>query len=51
MGQIIEIRLTAKQREELEAIVPRPSESAGLVRRARVVLLSGRNLKKSVSAG
>jgi transposase len=44
MGQIIEIRLTAKQREELEAIVARPSESAGLVRRARVVLLSDSGL-------
>jgi Homeodomain-like domain len=44
MGQIIEIRLTAKQREELEAIVARPSESAGLVRRARVVLLSASGL-------
>jgi transposase len=40
MGQVIDIRLTAKQRGELEAIVARPSESAGLVRRARVVLLS-----------
>jgi transposase len=44
MGQVIEIRLTAKQRQELEAIVARPSESAGLVRRARVVLLSDSGL-------
>ena len=44
MGQVIEIRLTAKQRQELEVIVARPSESAGLVRRARVVLLSDSGL-------
>jgi transposase len=40
MGQVIEIKLTEGQREELRGIVRRPSESAGLVRRARVVLLS-----------
>ena len=40
MGRFIEIKLTDKQREELRSIVRRPSESAGLVRRARVVLLS-----------
>ena len=40
MGHIIEIKLTVKQREELQAITLRRSESAGLVRRARVVLLS-----------
>ena len=40
MGQAIEIKLTGKQRDELRSIVRRPSESAGLVRRARVVLLS-----------
>jgi transposase len=40
MGRRIEIKLTAKQRQELQAMVARPSESAGLVRRARVVLLS-----------
>jgi transposase len=34
------MKVTAKQRQELEAIVARPSEGAGLVRRARVVLLS-----------
>src|SRR5258706_15467787 len=44
MGQAIEITLTEKQRLELEAIVARPSEAAGLVRRARVVLLSDRGL-------
>ena len=40
MGQAIKIELTDKQREELRTIVARRSESAGLVRRARVVLLS-----------
>jgi hypothetical protein len=44
MGQVIEIRLTARQRQQLEAIVARPSEAAGLVRRARVVLLSDSGL-------
>src|SRR5690242_13481735 len=44
MGKAIEIKLTAKQRQELEAIVGRTSESAGLVRRARAVLLSERGL-------
>jgi transposase len=44
MGHAIEISLTEKQRQELEAIVARPSEAAGLVRRARVVLLSDRGL-------
>lgn len=34
------MKVTAKQRQELEAIVARPSEGAGLVRRARVALLS-----------
>jgi transposase len=40
MGQVIKIELTDTQREELRTIVGRRSESAGLVRRARVVLLS-----------
>ena len=40
MGRFIEIKLTDKQREELRSIVRRPSEAAGLVRRARVILLS-----------
>jgi transposase len=44
MGHAIEIRLTDKQREELRRIVGRPSESAGLVRRARVVLMSDAGL-------
>src|SRR5260370_22175710 len=40
IGRVNEIRLKAKQRRALLAIVSRPSEAAGLVRRARVVLLS-----------
>jgi transposase len=36
----IRVQVTAKQRRELEAIVARPREAAGVVRRARVVLLS-----------
>src|ERR1041384_1506533 len=36
----IRVQVSAKQRRELEAIVARPTEAAGLVRRARVVLLS-----------
>jgi transposase len=40
MGHAIKIKLTDKEREELRVIVARRSESAGLVRRARVVLLS-----------
>ena len=34
------VTLTVKQRRTLEAIVARPSNAAGLVRRARVILLS-----------
>ena len=44
MAQVIEITLTEEQRQELEAIVARPSEGAGLVRRARVILLSARGV-------
>lgn len=40
MADIIEIKLTATQRQELKTIVARSSEKAGLVRRARVILLS-----------
>src|SRR6266571_9267739 len=40
MGRVNEIRLKAKQRRALQAMVSRPSEAAGLARRARVVLLS-----------
>ena len=39
------MRLTPKQRQELERILARTSESAGLVRRARVVLLSEQGLR------
>src|SRR5271163_2180669 len=40
MGRLIRLALTTKQRRELEEVVARPSASAGLVRRARVILLS-----------
>jgi len=40
MGQTIAMKISPKERRELESIVARPSEVAGLVRRARVVLLS-----------
>src|SRR6266852_9542249 len=39
MGHI-SLKITTKQRHVLEGIVGRPSESAGLVRRVRVILLS-----------
>ena len=41
MGYVNEIKLKAKQRRRLLAIVGKPSQAAGLVRRCRVVLLSG----------
>jgi Winged helix-turn helix len=44
MGQIIKIKLSVEEREELEALVGRPTEEAGLVRRARVILLSDRGV-------
>jgi transposase len=44
MGQVIKIKLSVAEREELEAVVGRPTEEAGLVRRARVILLSDRGL-------
>jgi len=40
MSRLRLIKLTAKKRAELEAMVARSSAAAGLVRRARVVLLS-----------
>ncbi len=40
----IKIKLGVKEREELEAIVARPTEEAGSVRRARVILLSERGI-------
>jgi transposase len=44
MGAAIKLEVTPKQRQELEAIVARSSEAAGLVRRARVILLSDSGL-------
>jgi transposase len=44
MGQAIKIRLSVEEREELEVLVGRPTEEAGLVRRARVILLSDRGV-------
>src|SRR5204863_1477887 len=40
IGRTVAMKISAKQRRELESIVARPSEKAGLVRRSRVVLLS-----------
>lgn len=40
MGQSLEVTLTVKQRRELQGLVTRASESAGVVRRAHVVLWS-----------
>jgi len=40
MGQSLEVTLTVKQRRELQSLVTRASESAGVVRRAHVVLWS-----------
>lgn len=40
MRRVAAMKVSQKQRRELESIVARSSESAGLVRRARVVLLS-----------
>ena len=44
MGWTIEIELTTAEREELKAIVARSSEAAGLVRRARVILLTDKGV-------
>ena len=44
MGRVIKIRLSIEERQELEALVGRPTEEAGLVRRARVILLSDRGV-------
>jgi transposase len=51
MGRTVAMKISAKERRELEGIVARPSEKAGLVRRARVVLLgadgiAGREIAK-----
>src|SRR5580704_7188539 len=45
MGQVIKIKLSVEEREELEGLVGRPTEEAGLVRRARVILLSDRGVR------
>jgi transposase len=44
MGHIVSLKITIKQRQVLEGIVGRPSESAGLVRRVRVILLSAEGM-------
>jgi transposase len=41
MGHVNDFKLLARARRRLEAIVARPSETAGVVRRCRVVLLTG----------
>lgn len=46
----MQIELSTKQRRELEAIVSRPSEAAGLVRRCRVILLSAEGVSGTESA-
>jgi transposase len=40
MNRVNEFKLSSRMRHDLRAIVSRPSESAGLVRRCRVVLLT-----------
>jgi transposase len=40
MPAVTVVEVSAEQRRDLERIVSRPSEAAGLVRRARVILLS-----------
>jgi len=40
MSAVTVVKVSAEQRRELEKMVSRPSEGAGLVRRARVILLS-----------
>ena len=40
MAVIAVVKVSAEQRRDLESIVGRPSEAAGLVRRARAILLS-----------
>ena len=51
MGHVNEIKLTTKARRQLLTIVGRPSEAAGLVRRCRVVLLTGDGVLASEIAG
>jgi transposase len=40
MGRMAVLRVSTEERVELESLIARPSEGAGLVRRARVILLS-----------
>lgn len=40
MALALNVTLTSKERQELESVVARPTASAGLVRRCRVILLS-----------
>jgi transposase len=47
MGAPSVVEINAAQRLELERIVARPSEAAGLVRRARVILLSAAGVSSS----
>ena len=44
MARTASMKIRGKQRQQLEAIVGRPTEAAGLVRRARVILLSEEGL-------
>jgi transposase len=44
MRHIASVKVSSQQRRELESIVARPSEAAGLVRRARVILLSAEQI-------
>jgi transposase len=44
MARAIRVKITAKQRRALEAVVARSSQAAGLVRRARVILLSAQGV-------
>ena len=44
MARTASMKIRGKQRQQLEAIVGRPTEAAGLVRRARVILLSAEGL-------
>lgn len=47
MGRVSEIVLKAKQRRALQQLLARPSEAAGVVRRARVILLSAEGVAGS----
>lgn len=46
MRQIHVIELISKQRRELQRLVARPSETAGVVRRAHVVLWSADGIRR-----